>query len=272
MAEARLPGSMRDRLIDLMSEQHMTRATLAAKIGVSESNISRFFKDPNANLDDRQIIRIARIFNVSTDFLLEQTLVPDRKNYTIDELGLTPQAARNLYAKEIDTTVVSYLLENPTFAMTAEKIALYMQGAVSAGYMSRNVIQKEISKVLLRRGMKVGARQLQAMLTPPYEQELGEIQSSFLEAVQEIKTDVEYETSVETMTKKQMDEMLASFEKSLSGKKKPSMTPKEFSTMVVAPVEEQGMLRPETVEKLREALEAVAEDLQESDRRAQSGQ
>ena len=41
------------------------------------------------------IIRIAKAFNVSTDFLLGVVNVPDRKNYDVEELGLSVQAARD---------------------------------------------------------------------------------------------------------------------------------------------------------------------------------
>ena len=43
-------------------------------------------------IGDENIIRIARVFNVSTDFLFGVTNVPDRKNYEMDELGLSAQA------------------------------------------------------------------------------------------------------------------------------------------------------------------------------------
>ena len=75
------------RLQDLMKEHKITQAELASKIGVAESSISRFLKGTKDKLTTEQIIRIARIFNVSSDFLLCLTNVPDKKNYDISELG-----------------------------------------------------------------------------------------------------------------------------------------------------------------------------------------
>jgi len=40
------------------------------------------------------VIRIAKTFNVSTDFILETTEIPDKKNYDISELGLSVEAAK----------------------------------------------------------------------------------------------------------------------------------------------------------------------------------
>ena len=46
------------------------------------------------------------MFNVSTDFLLGEVDVPGRMNYDISELGLSVQAARNLYTHKMNPQVV----------------------------------------------------------------------------------------------------------------------------------------------------------------------
>lgn len=84
-----LPGKIRDRIQDLMKSRKVTQAELAAKIGCSESALSRFISGKTDKLGDESIIRIARAFEVSTDFLLGVVDEPDRKNYDISELGLS---------------------------------------------------------------------------------------------------------------------------------------------------------------------------------------
>ncbi len=74
-----LPGTVRDRLTDLMKRCKVSQTELAAKIGCGDSVISRFISGKTDKLSDENIIRIARAFNVSTDFLLGVTAVPDRK-------------------------------------------------------------------------------------------------------------------------------------------------------------------------------------------------
>lgn len=61
------------------------------------------------------------MFNVSTDFLLGEVDVPGRLNYDISELGLSVQAARNLYTHKVNPQAVNALLENPEFATGAKK-------------------------------------------------------------------------------------------------------------------------------------------------------
>ena len=110
-----LPGTVRERIADLMKYHKVSQTDLALKIGCGDSLLSRFLTGKTDKLGDENIIRIARAFNVSTDFLLGITNVPDKKNYAIDELGLSAQAARNLYAGKANAQVVNYLLESPRF-------------------------------------------------------------------------------------------------------------------------------------------------------------
>ena len=69
-----LPAAVRDRIWDLLKERKVTQAELAARIGCSESALSRFISGKTDKLGDENIIRIARVFNVSTDFLLKDEL------------------------------------------------------------------------------------------------------------------------------------------------------------------------------------------------------
>ena len=77
-----LPGTVRQRLADIMKIRKVSQTELAQRIGCQDSTISRFISGKTDKLSDENIIRIARVFNVSTDFILGVTTVPDRKNYT----------------------------------------------------------------------------------------------------------------------------------------------------------------------------------------------
>ena len=64
------PGKIRNRIQDLMKSRKVTQAELATRIGVSESSLSRFISGKTDKLGDENIIRIARVFHISADFLL----------------------------------------------------------------------------------------------------------------------------------------------------------------------------------------------------------
>lgn len=92
-----LPGDLRDRIQDLLKHNNVTQADLAAKIGCNESLISRFLSGKTDKLGDKYIIRIARTFNVSTDFLLGESNIPDRKIMKSRSLGCRCRQPKSLY-------------------------------------------------------------------------------------------------------------------------------------------------------------------------------
>lgn len=95
MAQEYLPAPSNIRLADLMKEHNISQPELAKEIGCSKSTINRFISGAKGTLTHEQVLKIARLFNVSTDFLLGETNIPDRKNYDIAELGLSVEAAKN---------------------------------------------------------------------------------------------------------------------------------------------------------------------------------
>ena len=102
MADTYLPADVRKRIIDVMRERKLTQRELALRIDVNESTISRFLSGKTEKLSEESVIRIARVFNVSTDFILGTTVIPDKKNYDISELGLSVEAAKNLYTGKVN--------------------------------------------------------------------------------------------------------------------------------------------------------------------------
>ena len=143
-----LPGKIRDRIQDLMKSRKVTQAELATRIGVSESSLSRFISGKTDKLGDENIIRIARVFNVSTDFLLGEVDTPDRLNYDISELGLSVQAARNLYTHKVNPRVVNALLENPEFANTTNLIPGYLDDELAKGFAAQNQLYATVAGML----------------------------------------------------------------------------------------------------------------------------
>ena len=72
-----LSGNIRERLQDLMKERKITQSELAAKIEIDVSTLSRFISNATGKLSDENIKKIAKEFEVSTDFLLGVTDIPD---------------------------------------------------------------------------------------------------------------------------------------------------------------------------------------------------
>lgn len=183
-----LPGTIRDRLQDLMKSHKVSQAELATRIGCSESMLSRFISGKTDKLGDESIIRIARVFNVSTDFLLGEVDVPDRVNYDISELGLSVQAARNLYSHQVNPQVVNALLENPEFANTTNLISGYLNDELAKGFAAQNQLYATVTGML--RSEPQAINDVKKLQTPVYQADLTTIQRSFMNAVQSVKKEV----------------------------------------------------------------------------------
>lgn len=86
MSNTYLPADVRTRIIDLMKERKVTQKKLAQAINVHESTFGRFLNGTTEKLSEESVIRIARVFDVSTDFILGTTNIPDKKNYDIGHI------------------------------------------------------------------------------------------------------------------------------------------------------------------------------------------
>ena len=80
---AYLPGNFRQRVQELLKQHDMNSEDLAKLVGVSTDTVRRMLKaseggedgSPKVSVD--AIIKMAKCFNVSTDFLLGISTMPD---------------------------------------------------------------------------------------------------------------------------------------------------------------------------------------------------
>jgi len=158
------------------------------------------------------VLKIARLFNVSTDFLLGETNIPDRKNYDIAELGLSVEAAKNLYTGRVNTEVVNLLLENARFAELTYRIAQYFDDTFASGIAAQNAMLTTLS-TLLRTKVKTpeaakAAKDISLRRKPVYQGDLDDIEMYFMAAVKEIKKGIgSHYAEQEAMSKKVTEKM-----------------------------------------------------------------
>lgn len=196
MSQTWLPGDMRQRIQDLIKSSNTTQAELAGIIGLSESAFSRYLQGKTEMLGDGYIIKIAKHFNVSTDFLLGETDIPDRKNYDIEELGLSAETAKLLYTGKLDSRVLNLLLENPRFPQLLALLARYQNEIVKSGIAAMNQQLSFINSLLLEQAERVPdsadaatqlASDLRDIRMPVINADTTAIQNLFMLIVKDIK-------------------------------------------------------------------------------------
>ena len=152
MQEKWLPGTLRDRIRDLCRSKSITQTELAQALSIDKSTLSRFMTEKTNKLSSEYVIAIANYFEVSTDFLLGLTHSASRKNYDVEKLGLTVEAAANLRQGKLNCSVVCQLLENPKFAELTRQIALYQEGVLASGVAAQNQMYNSMSNLMLEHG------------------------------------------------------------------------------------------------------------------------
>ena len=260
-----LPGNIRQRLLDLMKHNNVSQTELARKIGCNDSLLSRFLSEKTDKLGDENIIRIARAFNVSTDFLLGVTTVPDRKNYEIDELGLSAQAARNLYTGKANAQVVNYLLESPRFLELTYILEQYFNDAIAAGYAAQNQLYATLSS-LTRKSAKTkaaaqAANEINRLKTPVYQADLATIENQFMMAVKEVKKEIGNDfAAIRAMTAEETERMFTEITKG-QDMENLTVTPQQTSDMIVSSVAGMGCVDPDALNTFGEALTGLFQSI-----------
>lgn len=200
MSSTYLPGDTRQRIQDLIKYKKITQAELAERVGLSSSTLSRYLQGRTTNLGDGFIIRIAECFDVSTDFLPGETDIPDRKNYNIEELGLSSETAKLLYTGKVDAFALNQLVEHPRFPQLLLLLARYRDETMIAEINAMNQVLTFMRSLTLDQKnihsenadtANLAAQDLKLLATPPITADTNTIQNLFMQIVRDIKKNAE---------------------------------------------------------------------------------
>ena len=115
----------------------------------------------------------------------------EESDYDISELGLSVEAAKNLYTGKVNNDVVNRLLENPRFATVTYMIAQHLDDTLAGGYAAQNQMFATVGSLLLGQNQTPeavqAARTANAMKVPTYQADQTTIQNTFMTVVKEIK-------------------------------------------------------------------------------------
>ncbi len=258
-----LPGDLRTRIVDLMKYHKISQADLAVKIGITESTLNRFLTGKVEKLGHEQVLRLARTFQVSTDFLLGLTEIPDRKNYEISELGLSVEAAKNLYLGKVQSDVVNRLLESPRFAEVTYLIGQYLDDTLAEGYALQNQMMTTLRSMLMgavRTDASVqAAREVNRLKVPPYQADLTTIQNQFMAAVREVKQEVGNDLdATKSLSKAVTQKMFTELTKG-QDMQSPSITPEQIAQAVTSSVSGMDDVNLDALNQFGQAIQTFLE-------------
>ena len=221
-----LPGEAIDRLVELRTSHGYSQKEVADKIGIDRSTYSKIESGRTKTIGSHILKKLADVYDVTSDFIMGINDTPDKTYYEIGQLGLSVEAAGNLYSKKIDPRVVNELLINDSFCKLTRLIASYLSGETEMATRTFNAIQEFKYQMIMEltesgelpdddtiKDIRDG---LKASKEPIGAYELKKIESMFTRSIREIKKKVsdEIDTEMQRLTKETLETVKAEiFEK-----------------------------------------------------------
>lgn len=259
MEHVYISADTRLRIHDLIKHtEGMTQAKLAKELGISESTLSRFLSGQTTKMGNDRIIKIANIFNVSTDFLLGETNIPVKKNYDISELGLSAEAAQALYTHKVNTEIVCQLLESTKFAALTNLLANYQKEVFATGMAAMNQNIDFLRSLMLGQARLVPedkaaasavASDLQSLKLPPVSVDTAMIQNVFNQVLHELRENTESHLKESTTaTKETLEQFRRNLTKGQDNFNLRTLTPEDITSAVLMMVPEGALPENELIQ------------------------
>lgn len=208
--------TINERITDLRTMSGLSQKELADRIDVPTSTLCRIEQGKIANVSNDVLIKLANFFNVSTDYLLGLTNVKFKKNVELSELGLTNKALFALLSGNVNSALLSRIIEHPHFATLLDTADAYFKDAHKAGIQSRNDVinlattsLKDFMKEHPENCMEIShdIRQLSAEKIGGDEADLNKLRNIFMSILKDIKAD--YGNGPQDIEQTEFQEMLA---------------------------------------------------------------
>ncbi len=192
-----MQGTLQQRMRELREARDYSQAKVAGILGIDKASYGRMENGTTRTVNSEVLIGLANLYDVSTDYLLGISDVPQKTYYDLKALGLSVEAAGSLLTKNANQEVVDALLRNENFLEATRRMATYFSEiaviAFATGnslydfsydlateFINRGRIPKNSETNALRARIKAKRAKAEPM-------ELNNIRKYFMDAVDEIK-------------------------------------------------------------------------------------
>lgn len=238
------------RVARLRKMKKWSQSELAKKLGEARSQITRLESGETKNVNSDLIVKLAKIFGVSTDYLLCVTDHMSAKYTNVERLGLSEDAAKKLMSGAIDRDVLNRLLEHKDFGTLCDQVRYYYDDTFTEGYMGRNEIldlgigslrqyaQEHPDK---RASIRDDMMFLNTQKASADEINTEKISKGFMKILKDIRTEIrEKKPTTPTATSEAMNIIQAS----IADKPREQLTPDDISAGVMAVLDSKVKLEP----------------------------
>lgn len=262
-----------ERIADLRINMGLSQKELSQQIHVNPAQLSRIESGETKHISSDLLIKFAKAFHVSTDYLLGLTSISIPKNYEISELGLSEAAVLALITQKMNTLTVSRLLENKKFPFLVDLITGFWNDSISAGVMARNDVislatasltELSLQKPEKQTEIRQDVRFLNEQKLGKYEAESEMISKTFLAILREIKKELENSDQPEALiaaesaeARKQFNSITKNILKTYKNRPQPEFTVDDFMEVLLQQLNEALPLNEQQTAAFRELFKQI---------------
>ena len=126
--------SIGDRLRELREDMELSQENVANELGIALGTISKYENiidmDPGP-ISSENIVKLAKLYNVSADYLLGLTENKNGSNTPISDLHLSDPAIQVLRSQIYNNALISEILTHPSYYDYITDLELYVKGSTT---------------------------------------------------------------------------------------------------------------------------------------------
>ena len=134
--------TLQEKLRDLRDERKLTLQEVADATGIPLATVGRIEADEEIRAGYQDVARLAKFYDVSTDYLFGVTDNRQFRNIEIDALSLTDSAVETLKSKKLNNRLVSELVSHPDFQRLLSAIEVYIDKKLLPQMNTMNAVYK----------------------------------------------------------------------------------------------------------------------------------
>ena len=130
--------TIQKRIKDLRVERGLTLEQLAEQTGLSKSALGSYEADEYKDISHYAIIKLAKFYGVTADYLLGLTETKNHPNAELADLRLSEAMIDLLKSRRIDTGLLCELAAHPDFVKLLADIQIYVEGNAATRIQNLN--------------------------------------------------------------------------------------------------------------------------------------
>ena len=192
-----MQGTLQQRMRELREARDYSQAKVAGILGIDKASYGRMENGTTRTVNSDVLTGLANLYDVSSDYLLGISDVPQKTYYDLKALGLSVEAAASLLTKNANQEVVDALLRNENFLEATRLMATYFSEIAVIAFATGNSLYDfsyDLATEFINRGripkngetdaLRARIKSKRAKAEP---MELNNIRKYFMSAVDEIK-------------------------------------------------------------------------------------